>query len=326
MTSREQAAQARAAQATARADRPSQRRLGEDPASRQACRVQLDVQDVREVTRNGLTVVRVGGYASVTEAPYEMWDWAGPYSEVVSAGAFGKTLAAGPMVEFTLNHGAGGGLPMAHTRNDTLTLAEDTTGLAYEAFVDPKRTDVANMLKALERGDLSEASFKFRIDSGQWSPDYTEYRITQVDLHRGDVSAVNFGANPAASSGLRAAQRPASVRADVEGVHPVTPRQMALYQAFEAVAETHGKFDQGTGPDGAHYLPASPFAGEGMACSNCVMFEGPRACEVVDGDIAPEGVCKLWVIPADLMTGDTAAPQRAAGLLEARLALAIARS
>jgi hypothetical protein len=52
------------------------------------------------------------------------------------------------------------------------------------------------MLKAYERGDLVESSFKFRIDSGKWSPDYSEYRIEAVDLNRGDVSIVNFGANP----------------------------------------------------------------------------------------------------------------------------------
>mgnify|MGYP000520524218 CR=1 FL=1 len=204
---REQAAERRAEQMPAPASRPMQRRLGEDALSRAgAVLVALEPQEVREVTRNGLTVVRVGGYASVTESGYEIWDMFGPYVEVVSQGAFGKTLSAAPLVEFTLNHGAGGGLPMAHTRNQTLDLAEDDTGLRYDAYVDPKRSDVKDMLKALERGDLAEASFKFRIDAGQWSPDYTEYRINAVDLHRGDVSAVNFGANPAASSAVRAEQ------------------------------------------------------------------------------------------------------------------------
>jgi hypothetical protein len=34
------------------------------------------------------------------------------------------------------------------------------------------------------------------IVAGQWSPDYTEYRITEVDLDRGDVGPVTYGANP----------------------------------------------------------------------------------------------------------------------------------
>ena len=99
-----------------------------------------------------------------------------------------------------------------------------------------------------------------------------------------------------------------------ESIYPVTPRQKALYEAVEGVAELFGKFDQGTGPDGAHYVAESPF--DGMVCSSCVFYEGARGCEVVDGDIAPEGVCKLWIIPEALMPGaesegtDTTEPVR----------------
>jgi HK97 family phage prohead protease len=99
-----------------------------------------------------------------------------------------------------------------------------------------------------------------------------------------------------------------------ESIYPVTPRQKALYDAVEGVAELFGKFDQGTGPDGAHYVAESPF--DGMVCSSCVFYEGARACEVVDGDIAPEAVCKLWIIPEALMPGaesegtDTTEPVR----------------
>ena len=200
------AAAARAAGSPSPAARPSERRASPEPGElRGVVRVTLEpLADIREQTRNGLTVVRVGGYASVTESPYDMYDFFGPYTEIVSRGAFGATLAASPLTEFTVNHGAGGSLPMAHTRNDTLDLAEDETGLRYDAYVDPKRADVKVMLAAMQRGDLAEASFKFRITSGMWSPDYTEYRIEGADLNRGDVSAVNFGANPAASSGVRA--------------------------------------------------------------------------------------------------------------------------
>jgi HK97 family phage prohead protease len=99
-----------------------------------------------------------------------------------------------------------------------------------------------------------------------------------------------------------------------ESIYPVTPRQKALYDAVEGVAELFGKFDQGTGPDGAHYVAESPF--DGMVCSSCVFYEGARGCEVVNGDIAPEGVCKLWIIPEALMPGaesegtDTTEPVR----------------
>ena len=99
-----------------------------------------------------------------------------------------------------------------------------------------------------------------------------------------------------------------------ESIYPVTPRQKALYDAVEGVAELFGKFDQGTGPDGAHYVAESPF--DGMVCSSCVFYEGARGCEVVDGDIDPNAVCKLWIIPEALMPGaesegtDTTEPVR----------------
>jgi HK97 family phage prohead protease len=150
--------------------------------------------------------------ASVTEQPYEMWDMFGPYTETVALGAFDKTLAANPTVEFTLNHNRGGGAPMASTRNGTLELAAvkdgDLTGLSYDAQVDATRNDVSDMVKALDRGDLAEASFKFGITRGQWSPDFTEYRIEEVDMDGGDVTAANFGANPYATSSLRAPAAP----------------------------------------------------------------------------------------------------------------------
>ena len=91
------------------------------------------------------------------------------------------------------------------------------------------------------------------------------------------------------------------VREMDESAHPVTSRQRAQYESTESIVELFGQFDQGIGPDGAHYVAESPFAGEGLACSSCVFYEGPRACEVVSGDIDPAGICKLWVIPADLV-------------------------
>lgn len=202
MTTLEQAARAREAAHTRSADKPSQRRMSAKMTQGRGlapARFELREASADDGSRG------VYGTASVVEQGYEMYDMFGPYTEVVSRSAFDNTLAAGPLVEFTLNHNRGGGLPMASTRNGTLTLGMVELGLDYDATVDPSRSDVADMLKALERGDLAEASFKFRIVRGQWSPDYTEYRIEEVDLDRGDVSAVNFGANPLATSFARAA-------------------------------------------------------------------------------------------------------------------------
>lgn len=222
MDPRQAAAEARAAGARDATARPSQRRqfagVDAEPEFLTALRVMgWTVTATPRVARgfelradagSGGTVV--AGLASVTETPYEMWDMFGPYTEVVALDAFDATLAADPLVEFTVNHGAGGGKPMAHTRTGSLVLEaikeadgdDGETGLHYEATVNPARHDVSDTIIAMQDGDLAEASFKFRIVRGLWSPDWTQYRIEEVDLERGDVSAVNFGANPFASSGV----------------------------------------------------------------------------------------------------------------------------
>lgn len=85
--------------------------------------------------------------------------------------------------------------------------------------------------------------------------------------------------------------------------HPLNDRQAMQYKLSEALVETYGMYNQSHDSDGAHYMPVSPFSADGMVCSNCVAYEGPRACHLVEGDIDPNGLCKLWVIPEDLMVG-----------------------
>lgn len=165
--------------------------------------VQLEVRAAAGGTSSTLT-----GYASVTEQVYEMWDWCGSYGEVVRQGAFGKTLSESPAVQLLLNHG---GLSMAATKAGTLRLSEDSTGLHMEADVNTARSDVADMVTAIEDRAVEEMSFAFRVTRQQWSPDYDQRDILEVDIHRGDVSVVNFGANPATS--VEASVRAADVRA-----------------------------------------------------------------------------------------------------------------
>lgn len=152
---------------------------------------------------DGMEWYQVEGYASAFEQGYEMWDWYGPYTEIVSAGAADETLAADPEVVFRFNHG---GTPMAGTRNGRLELWADGAGLGERAFLNPKRSDVQLLVQAIEDGDVREQSFMFRITAGQWSPDYSEYRIQSFDLERGDVGPVTYGANPHTSVSARSGE------------------------------------------------------------------------------------------------------------------------
>lgn len=152
------------------------------------------------VIRNGTDKVRLDGYASMTERHYEMWDIFGEYKEVISRDAFDETLAANPDVAFLVNHR---GVTMARSTNGTLELRSDPLGLKSVAYVNPERQDVKDLVAAIKDGDITEMSFAFMIEDGGWNDDYTEYRINKVNIDRGDVSAVNYGANPYTSIAAR---------------------------------------------------------------------------------------------------------------------------
>ena len=85
--------------------------------------------------------------------------------------------------------------------------------------------------------------------------------------------------------------------------YPLNDRQLAQYENTESVVERFGQYDQTAGADGCGYVAESDRADDGIACGNCVFFmEG--MCEVVSGEIAAAGLCKLWVIPAGLLKGE----------------------
>lgn len=158
---------------------------------RRAVAREMDLRSAPDGT--GGNVLTFEGYASVTDAPYEMADMFGEYTENIRAGAFAKTIAEGADVPFKVNHE---GITLARTKSGTMQLAEDSTGLHVTAQLDPNSPAVQTLRSAMERGDLDEMSFGFRVIRQEWSPDWLQRDITEVSLHKGDVSAVNYGANP----------------------------------------------------------------------------------------------------------------------------------
>lgn len=138
------------------------------------------------------------GYASVFNAPYDVLG--GPpfgWTETVDPHAFDVTLAGKPDLHLLINHE---GMPLARTKSGTLKLATDSTGLHVEAALDPSDPDVQRLNPKMARGDMDEMSFAFRTKRDEWSQDDTQRRLLEVSLHKGDVSVVNFGANPATSA------------------------------------------------------------------------------------------------------------------------------
>lgn len=201
---REEAARERARAVAQRSHRPSERRDRPDgrlamrspyraaAAATPAFRAEFTVERVAGVSGDAPEVT-LRGYASAYEQPYEMWDMFGPYDEVVSSRAFDDTLAAKPLVVFRFNHS---GTAMATTSNGRLELEADALGLRDRAWINPKRSDVRDLITAIEDRDVTEQSFMFMIEDGEWSEDYSQFRINRANLDRGDVGPVTYGANP----------------------------------------------------------------------------------------------------------------------------------
>lgn len=184
------------------ADRPSQRRWAEHFTSKPMVRARMHDVEIREAADDGSISFR--GVASAYEAGYEMFDFFGPYTEIVSAGAGARSLANPDLdVPLVLQHDSL--RRIAKTSNGSLELSETPDGLQVNApALDATDVDVAYIVPKLRSGLIDEMSFMFRITDGQWSPDYTEFRINSYDINRGDVAIVGFGANPATTATLRA--------------------------------------------------------------------------------------------------------------------------
>ncbi|WP_329214812.1 HK97 family phage prohead protease [Streptomyces sp. NBC_01485] len=143
------------------------------------------------------------GYASVFNKSYDVYG--GPpygWTEEVDSHAFDVTLGARADVHLLINHD---GMPLARTKSGTLKLSTDSTGLHVEAGLEPSDPDVQRLMPKMNRKDMDEMSFGFRVKNDEWNEDYTHRRLLEVSLHKGDVSVVNFGANPATSAQLNSA-------------------------------------------------------------------------------------------------------------------------
>ena len=141
-----------------------------------------------ETRQEGDGTMRLAGYAAVFNDPSVPL----PFSERIAPGAFRKTLSETPDVRLLINHE---GLPLARTKNGTLTLTEDETGLYIDATL-PDTTEARDLWTLVQRGDVDQMSFAFRVIRQAWNSDRTERTLTEVSLSDGDVSVVTYPAYP----------------------------------------------------------------------------------------------------------------------------------
>jgi uncharacterized protein len=201
-----------------------------------------DRSKMKEIERRTFTVrdietreaedgaMRLSGYAAVfNDASVPL-----PFSERIAPGAFRKTLSETPDVRLLINHE---GLPLARTKNGTLTLSEDEIGLRFDADL-PDTSEARDLWTLIQRGDVDQMSFAFRVIRQKWSADRTERTLTEVSLADGDVSVVTYPAYPTTS--VEAREHLANAIQAVKEGREVSGESLIILQTvFEKMSEGH---------------------------------------------------------------------------------------
>lgn len=186
---------------------------------------------------------RIGGYAAKFNVRSENMGYGNvKFFEIIEPGAFSDVL--NDDVRCLFNHNAD--LILGRCSAKTCRITQDATGLAYECDADEEQSYTKDLLRSLQRKDVTQSSFAFAItrDGQRWVEEgdtITRYIKKVARLY--DVSPVTYPAYPDATSEARGIDELiASARAlGLLVKHDVTPapqndadrrsRELALMEA-----------------------------------------------------------------------------------------------
>jgi HK97 family phage prohead protease len=115
----------------------------------------------------------------------------GGFVERIRAGAFAHTIGEAD-IRALFNHDPN--LVLGRNRAGTLRLHEDEVGLAYEIDL-PRTTAAADLFESMQRGDVNQSSFGFKVIDDEWGLDEDDFPVrTLVEVKLYDVSPVTFPA------------------------------------------------------------------------------------------------------------------------------------
>lgn len=122
------------------------------------------------------------------------------FREKIAKGAFAKTIKEAD-IRALFNHDPNHVL--GRTKAGTLRLKEDSKGLKIE--IDPPDTQIArDLMTSIERGDIDQMSFGFRVVKDEWDrKDDGSLIRTLLEVRLFDVSPVTFPAYPQTSVQVR---------------------------------------------------------------------------------------------------------------------------
>ncbi|WP_193063457.1 HK97 family phage prohead protease [Oceanobacillus oncorhynchi] len=154
------------------------------------------ITETRVQTDNEGVPTKIEGYAAVFG---EKSEDLGGFREVIRKGSFAKSIRNND-IRALWNHDSSHVL--GRTKNGTLKLEEDETGLRFE--LEPPDTSWGrDALKAIERGDVDQNSFGFFPVADDWEIEDNENirYLREIDLF--EISPVAFPAYPQTAANVR---------------------------------------------------------------------------------------------------------------------------
>ena len=190
-------------------------------------KMELRVQDSKmELNSDG--TLTVSGYVNKTNEPSNVLGSAKRFVERIGKGVFTRALENSKRdIDFLAEHDSS--KILASTRNDSLTLHEDESGLYMEATIAPTSWG-RDAYTLIESGIYRNMSFGFKVVKDKWkSIENGLYERTIEDLELFEVSVVK---NPAYSQSTIAA-RGIDVIEDVEPPSELQEEEIALDEMKE---------------------------------------------------------------------------------------------
>jgi HK97 family phage prohead protease len=175
----------------------------------------------------------IEGYAAMYNQRADL----GWYEEEILPGAFDDVLMND--VRCLYNHNANFVLARSNQGKGTLSLSLDSTGLKYR-YETPNRSYALDLADAIEKGDVSQSSFAFRVKETIWIERTDEKELRQIKKFEQliDVSPVTYPAYPDTTVAKRSleAEKP-PVEKETEPSRPKLRK--AIVQILKLKQQTH---------------------------------------------------------------------------------------
>jgi hypothetical protein len=97
------------------------------------------------------------------------------------------------------------------------------------------------------------------------------------------------------------------IRASLEAAGMLVPEEQDLADALLEIVAKHGKFDADNTGVWAGYDSAEKNAENaaiGVKCGNCIFWEAPNGCKVIQAETEEGGLCRFAVLPDGAVTAD----------------------